>query len=71
MTGTVKWFDTKKGYGFITADDGGRELFVHHASIEGKGFHDLAQGQRVEFTEKPGGKKGPRAESVRILEETT
>ena len=63
-TGTVKWFDGKKGFGFIVPDDGGNELFVHHSDIEMEGFKDLNDGQAVEF-EVGQGEKGPCAQSVK------
>ena len=47
--GTVKWFNDKKGYGFITPDGGGKDVFVHHASIQGEGFKTLKEGEKVEF----------------------
>ena len=63
-TGTVKWFDGKKGFGFIVPDDGGKELFVHHSDIQMDGFKDLNDGQAVEF-EVGEGQKGPCAQSVK------
>jgi CspA family cold shock protein len=63
-TGTVKWFDGKKGFGFIVPDDGGKELFVHHSDIETDGFANLDDGQAVEF-EVGEGKKGPCAQVVK------
>ena len=65
-TGTVKWFSDDKGYGFITPDDGGKDLFVHHTAIEGSGFKSLAEGAKVEYEEEQG-PKGPNATNVRII----
>lgn len=62
--GTVKWFNEKKGFGFITPDDGGDDLFVHHTNITANGFRTLKDGQRVEF-EPAQGKKGMEATQVR------
>jgi len=62
-TGTVKWFSEKKGFGFITPDDGGDDLFVHHSEIKTSGYATLDEGQKVEF-EVGQGKKGPCATSV-------
>jgi CspA family cold shock protein len=62
--GKVKWFDAKKGYGFITPDDGSEDLFVHFSNIEADGFKSLLEGQEVEY-EVGQGKKGPQATSVR------
>ena len=61
--GTVKWFNDAKGFGFITPEDGGKDLFVHHSSIAAEGFRTLAEGQRVEF-EVGSGPKGPHATDV-------
>jgi CspA family cold shock protein len=62
-TGTVKWFNDQKGYGFITPDEGGKDVFVHHSSIAGEGFKTLAEGAKVEF-EVAQGQKGPEAKNV-------
>jgi CspA family cold shock protein len=62
-TGTVKWFNGKKGFGFITPDDAGEDLFVHHSEIKMNGYATLEEGQRVEF-EIGQGKKGPCATNV-------
>ena len=62
-TGTVKWFNDQKGYGFITPDEGGKDVFVHHSSIVGDGFKTLAEGAKVEF-EVAQGQKGPEAKNV-------
>jgi cold shock protein len=62
-TGTVKWFNDQKGYGFITPDEGGKDVFVHHSSIAGDGFKSLAEGAKVEF-EVAEGQKGPEAKNV-------
>ena len=61
--GTVKWFNSGKGYGFINPDDGGDDLFVHHSEIKTSGFAYLNEGQKVEF-EVGQGKKGPCATNV-------
>lgn len=62
-TGIVKWFSRLKGYGFINPDDGGQEVFVHYSAIEGEGYRNLYEGDRVEFILVDQG-KGPQAQSV-------
>ena len=62
-TGTVKGFNDSKGYGFLTRDDGEKDVFVHHSAIQGEGFKSLIEGQRVEF-DVVQGQKGPAAENV-------
>ena len=65
-TGTVKWFSDEKGFGFITPDEGSKDLFVHHSSIEADGYRSLAEGARVEY-ESESGDKGPKAINVRTI----
>jgi CspA family cold shock protein len=65
-TGTVKWFSDEKGYGFITPDDGSKDLFVHHTGIAGEGFKSLSEGAKVEF-EAVEGQKGPQATNVQTV----
>jgi CspA family cold shock protein len=62
--GTVKWFNSEKGFGFITPDEGGEDLFVHFSAIQGSGYKTLDEGQRVEFETKQG-PKGLQAADVR------
>jgi CspA family cold shock protein len=65
-TGTVKWFNEAKGFGFITPDKGGKDLFAHFKEIQGSGFKKLEEAQRVEF-EVGEGQKGPQATRIRVL----
>ena len=65
-TGTVKWFNDSKGFGFITPEDGGKDLFAHHTEIQGEGHRTLTEGQKVEF-EPTQGQKGPAASKIRAV----
>ncbi len=65
--GSVKWFSAEKGYGFITPDDGTKDLFVHHSAIQADGFRSLNEGEKVEF-EVTQGQKGPQAVNVRTVQ---
>ena len=64
--GTVKWFNSEKGFGFIAQDGGGPDVFVHYSAVSGSGFRSLEEGQRVEF-EIGQGQKGPQAQDVRAI----
>ncbi|TBR22782.1 cold-shock protein [bacterium] len=66
MKGKVKWFNDQKGFGFITPEDGSKDLFVHHSSIMASGFKSLAENQSVEFDVEQS-EKGPRAANVKPL----
>lgn len=66
LTGTVKWFNNDKGFGFITPEDGSKDCFVHHTAIQGDGFKSLEEGDKVEF-ERVEGEKGPAAQNVTRL----
>ena len=65
-TGTVKWFSDEKGFGFITPDDNGKDLFVHHSSIDAEGYRSLSEGAKVSYDAEQGD-KGPQAQRVRPL----
>jgi len=65
-TGTVKWFSDAKGYGFITPDEDGKDVFVHHSSIAGNGYKSLSEGAKVTFEEREG-KKGVEAYDVSLI----
>lgn len=67
ITGTVKWFNDAKGFGFITPSDGSKDCFVHHSAINATGFKSLRDGQQVEF-EVTQGQKGPAAENVTVID---
>jgi len=65
-TGTVKWFNSDKGYGFISPDDGSADLFAHFSAITGSGYRNLEENQKVEFDVEQG-QKGPQATNIRVL----
>jgi cold shock protein len=65
-TGTVKWFSSDKGYGFITQDDGDQDVFVHHSAIKGEGYKSLAEGAKVEY-ELEDSPRGPQARDVSLV----
>ena len=65
-TGTVKWFNDDKGFGFITPDDSGKDLFVHHSAIVAEGYRSLQDNQRVSFDTEADA-KGPRAVNVQVV----
>ena len=66
-TGTVKWFNDAKGYGFIAPENGGKDVFVHFSNITGEGFKTLTEGARVEFETREG-QKGPEAYDVQLIQ---
>lgn len=65
-TGSVKWFNAEKGYGFLASDEGGPDAFVHFSAIEGNGYRSLEEGQKVEYDIERG-QRGPQAAKVRVL----
>ena len=65
-TGTVKWFSDEKGFGFITPDEAGKDLFVHHSAINAEGYRSLAEGAKVSY-EAEAGDKGPKAVNVSLI----
>jgi CspA family cold shock protein len=65
-TGTVKWFNDAKGFGFLRPDEGGKDVFVYHTAIQMEGFRTLAEGERVEYSVEAG-PKGPQAANVRRI----
>ncbi|MEY9835244.1 MULTISPECIES: cold-shock protein [Streptomycetaceae] len=65
-TGTVKWFNSEKGFGFIAQDGGGADVFAHYSNINATGYRELLEGQAVEF-EIAQGQKGPQAENIRVI----
>jgi CspA family cold shock protein len=67
LTGTVKFFDNKKGFGFITPDDGGKDLFVHFSGIQMEGYKTLSEGQRVSYVSTQG-EKGEQATNVQVVD---
>lgn len=67
VTGTVKWFNGKKGYGFIAPDSGGEDIFVHFSAIQAAGYRNLDEGDRVEFKVEPGKKGFQAAEVVKVM----
>lgn len=65
-TGSVKWFNAEKGYGFLASDEGGPDAFVHFSAIEGNGYRSLEEGQKVEYDIERG-QRGPQAAKVRVI----
>ncbi|MFJ9691805.1 cold-shock protein [Kitasatospora sp. NPDC101183] len=65
-TGTVKWFNSEKGFGFIEQAEGGPDVFAHYSNISAQGFRELLEGQQVEF-DVTQGQKGPQAENIRVI----
>ena len=67
MKGTVAWFSPSKGFGFLHPEDGGKDIFVHHTSIDMSGYRTLKEGQRVEFSVEEGPKGKPQANAVKVI----
>ncbi len=67
LSGTVKWFNNTKGYGFIVQDNGEKDVFVHHTAIQADGYRSLQEGQRVSYDVEQS-PKGPAAVNVRVIE---
>ena len=67
-TGTVKWFNTTKGYGFIQPDDGGQDIFVHISAVQAAGLRELADGQKVSFELQSDAKKGGKTSAINLQE---
>jgi CspA family cold shock protein len=65
-SGTVRWFNAEKGYGFISQDGGGEDVFCHFSAIQGDGFRELSEGQKVRF-DVEAGKKGPQASNLTVI----
>ena len=65
-TGVIKWFSDQKGYGFVTPDGGGKDIFVHHSGIEGAGFKSLSEGDKVQFeiTQSPKGEQATKVKKI-------
>ena len=67
MSGTVKWFNDGKGYGFISPDEGGEDIFVHHTQIQMEGFRTLKEGQKVSFETEPDPKDSGKLRAINVV----
>ena len=67
MTGTVKWFNDEKGYGFLSCDEGGEDVFVHFSAIQAEGFRTLKEGQQVSFDVEPDPKNSEKLRAVNVV----